>query len=396
MNVPTLTLKLRIRPDPEQSGILKRTLCLYTESFNRVSRIGWKKRRINGVELHHDTYYAERETTGLPSQLVCSARVKATEALVSGRVLKKKGRKVSCPTSKCCAVHYDARSSLIKLVEGTASLASLGGRQHVTFVVPQHHQSRINWKVCSADLRIDRKGRFWLHVAVEHESLTAQPTGEVVGVDLGVRRPAVTSGNLFLGERRWREVEERSFRLRRTLQAKGTPSAKRHLKMSSGRLERFRRDCDHVLSRRMIQSVEQGATLVLEDLTDIRARVKARKQQRRRLHSWSFARLRGFLLYKAELDGKIVAFVDPRYTSQKCSRCGHTERSNRKSQSEFCCRKCGFKLNADLNAARNIRANHLASLAIRETGGPSVNRPIVGEGALHLSTHKPSPSGDGR
>ena len=182
--------------------------------------------------------------------------------------------------------------------------------------------------------------------------------------------PAVTAQTQFLGQRPWREVEARSFRLRRALQAKGTRSAKRHLRKVSGRQERFRRDCDHVLSKRLVQSVEPGTTLVCEDLTDIRTRQKARKRQRRRLHAWSFSRLLGFSRYKAALAGVAVATVDPRYTSQKCSRCGHREKANRPRRGDFRCQQCGFSLHADLNAARNIGANHLASLAIRGTGGP--------------------------
>jgi len=119
----------------------------------------------------------------------------------------------------------------------------------------------------------------------------------VVGVDLGVGRPAVTSPARFLGKRRWREVESRSFGLHRALQAKGTRSAKRRLRRVSGRQERFRRNCDHVLSKCVVRSVEPGAALVFEDLTDIRDRMKGRQKPRRRLHAWSFARLRGFARY---------------------------------------------------------------------------------------------------
>jgi len=389
-----LTLKLRLQSTPEQATALKNTISTYTESFNRVCERGWKKRRINGVELHHDTYYTERAATGLQSQLVTSARVKATEALVSAHALKKKGKKVSCPHSRRCSIRYDnGRSGNIKLAEGKASLSSLVGRQHVTFSIPKHHADRINWPTQMADLRQDRKGRLWLHVVVQHEPPPIVATGQVVGVDLGVNRPAVTSQNKFFGKKRWREVEARSFRLRRALQAKGTKSAKRHLKKASGRLGRFRRDCDHVLSKRIVQSVEQGTTLALEDLTDIRSRMRVRKKQRRRLHSWSFARLKGFLIYKAALTGVAVAFVDPRYTSQKCSRCGHTARGNRKTPAAFACRSCGFQLNADLNAALNIAANHLASLAICSTGGLHVNQPTaVGAKPQNLSPNCKPPA----
>ncbi|WP_083814692.1 zinc ribbon domain-containing protein [Ktedonobacter racemifer] len=50
------------------------------------------------------------------------------------------------------------------------------------------------------------------------------------------------------------------------------------------------------------------------------------------------------------------------HTSQTCSQCGHQHRSKRKSQSLFLCKHCGYYLNTDLNAAFNIRNEHLARL----------------------------------
>jgi len=365
-----LTLRLRVVVDAGSEVALRETIAQYTASFNRVCAVGWDMPRLNGVELHHATYASERAATTLPAQLVCSARVKATEALASCRTRARKGKKVSCPRSSRTSIRYDARSAKVNLAKGYATLATVAGRQRVSLSIPSHHVGRIGFPVRSSDLCVDRRGRLWLHVVVQAPEPETRQTGEVVGVDIGVVCPSVTSEAKFLGSRHWREVEARSFRLRRALQAKGTRSAKRHLRKVSGRQERFRRDCDHVLSKRLVQSVEPGATLVFEDLTDIRDRMRGRKQQRRRLHLWSFARLLGFVRYKAAMAGVAVATVDPRYTSQKCSRCGHRERANRPSRGEFRCKQCGFSLHADLNAARNIRANYLASLAICGTGGP--------------------------
>src|SRR5207244_10339992 len=118
---------------------------------------------------------------------------------------------------------------------------------------------------------------------------------DVLGVDLGMNRPAVTSSRHFLGERRWKEQERRTFRLKRKLQAKGSRSAKRHLKKLSGKQFRRRKDHDHVLSKRIVQDTPEGATVVLENLKNLRqtskmGRGKKNKNvdNKRRLHSWSF------------------------------------------------------------------------------------------------------------
>lgn len=57
---------------------------------------------------------------------------------------------------------------------------------------------------------------------------------------------------------------------------------------------------------------------------------------------------------KAQVTGTTIIEVNPKYTSQTCSECGHCEEHNRLTQSEFKCKACGFELNADHNAAINI------------------------------------------
>ena len=362
-----------LSPTEEQAAILSKTLQEHAACFNAVCDYGWQHREKNGVNLHNATYSSLRKKYEyLPAQLVCAARVRATEALKSIFALKRKGRKVSCPHSDLPPIRYDACSYRVLRNRSAVSLSTTSGRQVFAVRIPDFFKPTLEMATDfdSADL-IKRKGRFWLHVVVTLPDVEFVSNGQVVGADLGLCRPAVTSNNRFFGQRRWRELENRCFRLRRALQAKGTRSAKRHLKRLSGKLFRLRRDLDHQLSRQIVDSVEPGTTIVVENLTNIRTRTKRRHgKQNRRLHSWSFARLRSFLSYKAEQKGCQVVGVDPQHTSQTCPRCGFVHRRNRRSQSEFCCRSCGFQLNADLAGSRNIAAKYLASLGTSETSGP--------------------------
>jgi len=249
-------------------------------------------------------------------------------------------------------------------------LSTTGGRQTIPFHVPVHAAKYAGLPVLTADL-LSKHGRWYLHVVVTLPTPDVEPIAAVVGCDLGITRAAVTSDNRFHGQRRWRALEARDFRLRRALQKKGTRSAKRHLKKLSGRTGRRRRDHDHVVSRRIVDGLPGGAVLAVENLTNIRSRVKARRANggQRRLHAWSFASLRAMLTYKAEERGIRVEGIDPRHTSQTCSRCGFVSRANRRSQAAFYCRSCGFQLNADLNGSRNIAAKLLAGRATSMTGG---------------------------
>lgn len=385
------TIHFPLLPTTEHYAVLLETIQQYTDCFNAVAAYGWEHGEKNSVALHKATYYPLREAyPQMPSQLVISARSKAAEALTSAftwkikreREFPKKVAKalargkpaptfkpVRCPQSSNCSIRYDQRSYAFD--REYVSLATVAGRQIVALHLYPYARRLLERSIAfdSADL-IFRKGRFWLHLVVTFPDAKFIPNGEVVGVDFGITRPAVASNNRFFGKRSWKNTERRYFRLKRALQSKGSDSAKRHLKKLSHKVSRFRLDCDHVVSRQLVQSVAPGTTIVIEDLKDIRTETRQNgKEQRRSMHQWSFNRLHDLLVYKAEECGCVVVAVDPHHTSQCCSRCGYVHRSNRRSQSRFKCQNCGFELNADLNSGRNLGWKYLASIGRANAGG---------------------------
>jgi IS605 OrfB family transposase len=98
-----------------------------------------------------------------------------------------------------------------------------------------------------------------------------------------------------------------------------------------------------------------GRGIAPEDLKGIRERITVKKSQRRQHHSWGFHQLRQFIEYKAKLAGIPLVYVKPYYTSQKCSKCGYTDKKNRPTRDDFKCVQCGYAAPADHNAAENIR-----------------------------------------
>src|SRR5580765_3159415 len=144
------TIVVQLNPTKEQVAILDRTMQEHTACFNTVARLGFTTGQRNGVELHKETYYPLRaEYPDLPAQLVCAARVKATEAVRSALTwkvrhakayekkvakAKKKGyaipkfKPIKCPQSMSAAIRYDARSFWVKWESMTASVATVEGR----------------------------------------------------------------------------------------------------------------------------------------------------------------------------------------------------------------------------------------------------------------------------
>jgi putative transposase len=381
------TIRLRLEPSPAQAQLLSQTCRQFTAVFNAVCALGWRERLSNGVKLHHATYYPlKADYPDLVSDLHIQARVKATEAIKSALALHKAGRKVKTPHSHACSPRYNLHTYRLDWESRTVRLSLIGGRQTIRFHISEYAAKYAGNPVDSADL-IRRDGQWWLYVVVSVPAPDVQPTDQVVGVDLGLSRPAVTSNNRFLGKKAWKAIEGRLFKLKRALQKKSTRSAKRHLQKVRHKQARFRRNAEHILSKQIVQTVEPGGAVVLENLKDIRkrARVRRKTETQRRIHSWSFAQLRGFIEYKAEERGCMVVAVDPRHTSQSCSRCGHTARNNCRSRDLFMCRKCGYELHADLNGARNIAAKYRAEGGTAAFGGLSVNQPIVSDPMLRRS-----------
>lgn len=83
---------------------------------------------------------------------------------------------------------------------------------------------------------------------------------------------------------------------------------------------------------------------------------------------WFFAQIQDHLAAMAVRAGITVEWVDPRHTSTRCSRCGALGTRYKK---HFTCPHCGFQLNDDLNAARNIITAPISPFATRMRGrGP--------------------------
>ena len=79
------------------------------------------------------------------------------------------------------------------------------------------------------------------------------------------------------------------------------------------------------------------------------------------LHSWSFSEFEYMLIYKCMLHGISVEYVNPKYTSQTCSRCSYRNEKNR-NKDTFICLRCGYTDHADINAAINIRDLYISTL----------------------------------
>ena len=374
----TRTVVFPIDPTIVQKKALFETMKLYTQAFKSCIDVAWDMKKLSAVKVHKETYRKLKEKLGLKSQYLCSARNKAVESVKAMRMLSKKGKKVSKPTAKIIPIRLDARTLSLDKLRETASITTQNGRIKVSIFWHKQAMKYRDWSCKTGEIGINRNGKWLVRLIFEKTIVKPKRTKNITGIDRGIRHAIVSSDNRFIGKKRWREHERKLLSLRSKLQSKGTTSAKRHLKKLSGRLRRFKENCDRIVAKELLFNLLPGDTIVLERLTNIREKCgekrKARKKHRANMGRWSFKRVENAINYSAELKGVYVGYVDPQYTSQTCSKCSVVLKSNRKSQSFYSC-NCGLKLNADLNASRNIAKKW--RMANGYALGLSVNQPIV-------------------
>ncbi len=256
--------------------------------------------------------------------------------------------------------------------------------------VPKAGWVRFRWsrtvpQAKSYRVTLDRAGRWHVAFAAIPAPIPGPGTGDVVGVDRGVAVSAalstgqmLTCPRLPIGRRRRLKMLERKLaRARRgsnrrarlklaiaKLRAREADARKDWTeKLSTDLARRFDVICVEALRVRDLTRSAKGT--VAEPGRNVRAKAGLNRQIL--ASSWGILVIR--LAQKAP--GRIEK-INPAYTSQRCSACGHVAGENRKSQAVFACTACRYTANADVNAARNIAAGH----AVTARGGLPLGKPV--------------------
>lgn len=395
-------VQVRLEVDPAQLDVLARTLIACNETANLVSAAAHAQRVYRSRDLRAITYAQARQHACLGAQVAQCCIRKVADSYTTLKANLRAGRygkpgsprRTKVETSairfrslaaqpfddRCLSWIHDTDTA----TGGTVSIWTVDGRlKNLRFTgSPEQVALLRTYRSGETDLvvRRHRGGTLTAYlIATIDVPDTPVRTGEHlnsaggwIGVDLGIENIAVTSDRSLArklmttygahaadgatGQGSVKDRRTRNRELRQKLQKKNTKSAKRLLRERARREARFAADVNHQISKRIVAEAERtGRGIAVEELTGIRERVRLRKPQRATHASWAFAQLGAFLAYKAARSGVPLVHVDPAYTSQRCTRCGHIDRRNRTSQAEFVCRDCGFIAeHADILGADNI------------------------------------------
>jgi len=350
-----LIAQVKLLPTPEQADALKRTLEQANAACRFVSDTAWETKTFRQYDLHHLCYQAIRSQFGLSAQVAVRVIGKVADAYKLDRQSKRTFRSTG-------SIAYDDRILSWQLAKSTVSIWTVEGRLHIPFVCGERQRALLESRQGETDL-VTFRGAFFLSATCEVQEPEPIDVEGALGVDLGVTNIAVDSDGEVHSSSEVNSVRQRHRRLRAKLQRKGTKSARRRLRQLSGKESRFARNVNHVISKQLVtKAKDTKRAIALEDLEGIRQRVTVRRRQRATLHSWSFFQLRSFVSYKAQRVGVPVVFVDPRNTSRTCPACGHVDKRNRPTQSQFSCVSCGFAGFADHIAASNIARRAVVNL----------------------------------
>ena len=306
----TTTAKVQVKVLPKERDVLDATLDAYRNACNFVSNYIFRTHNLTQSSLNKALYYKLREQFGLKSQMAQSV---FKTVIARYKTILTNQKKWIRPDFK--KPQYDlVWNRDYSLNQKIFSVNTLSGRVKLSYFSGGMEKYFDHEKYTFGTAKLVKKhGKYFLHIPVTTEIKESLDSDicNVVGIDRGINFVVATYDSQHI---------------------------------------------NHCISKALVESNPKHTLFVLEDLTGIRsATERVRRKDRYVSVSWSFYDLEQKLKYKAALNESSVINVDPRYTSQTCPVCGHTEKSNRdKKHHIFCCKNCGYTSNDDRIGAMNL------------------------------------------
>ncbi len=225
------------------------------------------------------------------------------------------------------------------------------------------------------NVTVSRRGTNWyISIQCEGQLHTAKrPVNDIIGIDMGVNRFLAMSTGESDGVdpiNSFKKLQDKLARAQRTLARKVKFSnnwkkqkqaiSRLHIKIADVRND-FLQKASTMLSK-------NHAMIVAEDLkiknvtTSAKGSVekpgkgvRVKSSLNRSILDQGWGIFHRMLEYKQQWSQGLFLKVDPANTSRTCPECGHVSADNRKKQSLFLCRDCGYTANADYVAAVNIK-----------------------------------------
>lgn len=293
MSEVTVTAKIKLLPDKEVQKSLLNSMEQYRLVCNFISENIAENHSLSTQNIQKALYEEIRENFSLTAQMTCSAiRTVVAKYKTIKTTLKNKAKfNKLCRRAKKpelwdfkpdfkhpqCDLLWNRDYSFIKGNDGIFSISTISGRIKVPFQNNgmEHYFDKSRYTFGMAHLT-QKKGKFYLLVSIKEqvEECKSEEVKQVVGIDRGIRFVAVShdknnKSKFFSGA----QIKQRRAKfkdLRRELQKKGTPSARRRIKAIGQRENRWMSNVNHCVTKALVEQYPAKTLFVLEDLSGVR------------------------------------------------------------------------------------------------------------------------------
>ena len=359
MEQMTVTAKIQISVSGTDRALLDNTISVYRDACNYVSDYIFRTHDLKQFSLNKVLYSDLRERFGLKSQMAQSV---FKTVIARYKTILENQKEWIKPSFK--KPQYDlVWNRDYSLTQNCFSVNTLAGRVKLPYFTKgmDKYFDHTVYKFGTAKL-VNKHGKYFLHIPVTYdiEDANLSDVCNIVGIDRGINFVVATYDSKhksgFVSGKTIKQKRAAYSKLRKELQMRQTPSARRRIKAIGQRENRWMQDVNHCVSKALVESNPKHTLFVLEDLTGVRnATERVCTKNRYVSVSWSFYDLEQKLIYKAKQNQSTVIKVNPRYTSQCCPVCGHIEKANRNKKLHlFTCKNCGYKSNDDRIGAMNL------------------------------------------
>ena len=371
----TVTAKVQIFANTDSKVLLDETMSVYSDACNYVSDYIFRTHDLKQFSLNKALYSVLRDKFRLRSQMAQSV---FKTVIARYKTIFENQKEWIQPSFK--KPQYDlVWNRDYSLTQNCFSVNTLKGRVKLSYFAEgmSKYFDHTIYKFGTAKL-VYKHGKYFLHIPVtfDVDESSISDICNVVGIDRGINFVVATYDSKhksgFVSGKIIKQKRAHYSKLRKELQMRQTPSARRRMKAIGQRENRWMQDVNHQVSKALVESNPKHTLFVLENLTGIRNATEHVKMKNRHVSvSWPFYDLEQKLIYKAKQNQSSVIKVDPRYTSQCCPVCGHTEKSNRNKKIHlFTCKNCGYRSNDDRIGAMNLYRmgiNYLADSQVPNT-----------------------------